>query len=175
MNTKSQTKTIVMQQTTQNAPTLNSQTEQILNVATAQQCTNRTRRVAEQKSDNRKIRKSQIYKPSILCLQPALVKYELVWAHIRGYANWPGIIEKETPKGKYQIHFFGDYSRADVSRAKIMHLMEGFAKFSTMAKPTALLLKPIKEAQYSVFDQNRTSCPICDMLLEKRSSTKNNH
>lgn len=67
--------------------------------------------------------------PSTLCLKPALIKFELIWAHIKGYSNWPGIIEEETPKGKYRIHFFGDYSTSDISRNKITHLMEGSFNF----------------------------------------------
>lgn len=58
-----------------------------------------------------------------LCLKPALREYEMVWAHIKGFRNWPGIIEHETPKGMYKIHFFGDYSTSEVSKNKIMHLL----------------------------------------------------
>lgn len=109
-------------------------------------------------------RQSRMTKPSILCLKPALAKFELVWAHIRGYPNWPGIIEAETSNGKYTIHFFGDYSKSDVTKGKIMHLMEGFNKFTDLTKPTALLLKAINEAKYFVFDTNRSTCPICETL-----------
>lgn len=80
---------------------------------------------------------------------------------------WPGIIEEETPKGKYKIHFFGDYTTSDVSRNKITHVMEGFVHFSRMKKPTALLQKAITEAQICIFDENRTRCPICDVHLIK--------
>lgn len=63
---------------------------------------------------------------SLVSLKPAPIKYEVVWAHVKGFPNWPGIIEEETPKGKYKIHFFGDYSTSDVGKNKIMHLLEGF-------------------------------------------------
>lgn len=51
-------------------------------------------------------------------LKPSLRRFEMVWAHIRGYKNWPGIIEEETPKGKYKIHLFGDYSTSEVGKNK---------------------------------------------------------
>lgn len=112
--------------------------------------------------------KSRRFTPSILCLKPALQMLELIWAHVRGYSNWPGVIERETSKGKYKIHFFGDYTTADVSKNKISHVMEGFVKFSEMKKPSELLKKAISETQLCVFDENRTSCPICDMMSLKR-------
>lgn len=102
-------------------------------------------------------RKNRQKAPSnVLSLKPALQKYETVWAHIKGYANWPGIIEKETPKGKYTIHFFGDYTRSDVTRNKIMHLLDGFNHYASSNQPTKLLIKAITEAQMCVLEQNRT-------------------
>lgn len=49
--------------------------------------------------------------PSFLSLRPALHQYEFVWTKIKGYSNWPGIIQREIPKGKFTIHFFGDYMK----------------------------------------------------------------
>lgn len=115
-------------------------------------------------------RDSRKFVSSIICLKPSLRKYEMIWAHIKGYPNWPGIIEEETPKGKYRIHFFGDYTTSEVTKNKIMHLMEGFNKFTTVVAPTAQLTKAITEARYFVFDQNRNTCPICDMLLLKATT-----
>lgn len=104
---------------------------------------------------------------SILSLKPALQQFEMVWAHIKGFSNWPGIIEEETPKGRYRIHFFGDYTRSDVTKNKIMHLLEGFNFYATMKKPTSLLCKAIAEAQLFILDQNRRECPICKMIKIK--------
>lgn len=78
----------------------------------------------------------------------------MIWAHVRGYPNWPGIIKSETPNGKYVIHFFGDYTRSELTKSKIMHLMEGFNQFAT-SKPSIQLKKAINEAKLFVMDQNR--------------------
>lgn len=108
---------------------------------------------------------------SILSLRPSFRPFEFIWAHIRGFSNWPGIIESETPKGRYRIHFFGDYTHAEVTKGKIMHMIEGFNQFATMTTATYLLKKAIGEAQYFTSDNNRNSCPICDMLVLKSTQT----
>lgn len=118
----------------------------------------------------RKLRKSV---SSLVMLQPSLRPFEMIWAHIKGYANWPGIIEKETSDGKFLVHFFGDYSRSVVSKNKIMHLMEGFQIYSKAAKPTILLIKAIKEAQKFILDDKRDECPICEMLAIKQAQNLN--
>lgn len=104
-----------------------------------------------------------------LCLKPALRKFEMVWAHVKGYRNWPGIIEGETPNGQFTIHFFGDFSRSNVSKHKIMHLLEGFKDYANIEKPTALLVRAITEAQMFILDQNRKTCPICELQKLKQS------
>lgn len=91
-----------------------------------------------------------------LSLRPSLQEYEMVWAHIKGFRNWPGIIEDETPKGKYKIHFFGDYTTSEVSKNKIMHLLEGFKDYASIDNPTTTLYKAITEAQMFILEQNRT-------------------
>lgn len=116
-------------------------------------------------------RKSKLVS-NLLSLKPALHKYEMVWAHVCGFANWPGIIEEETVAGKYRIHFFGDYTKGDVTKGKIMHLMEGFNHYTTSQASTIRLIKAIKEAQLFIFDVNRSSCPICDMLKLKLNSNQ---
>lgn len=93
----------------------------------------------------------------------------MVWAHVKGFKNWPGIIEEETPKGKYKIHFFGDYTTSEVGANKIMHLMEGFKNYASMEKPTPLLIKAITEAQMFILDKNVTECPICKMMKIKNN------
>lgn len=107
-----------------------------------------------------------------LCLRPAFQKYEMVWAHVRGYRNWPGIIEEETPKGKYKIHFFGDYSTSDVGKNQIMHLLGGFKDYAVADKPTQLLYKAISEAQLFILEQNRKTCPICELFKLKAQIKK---
>lgn len=129
----------------------------------------RQRLSADTKSlqNKRQKRKSRKLILSIISLRPALSKYELVWARLKGFPNWPGVIECETSSGKYLIHFFGDYTHSEVTKAKISHLMEGFETFSKVMKPTALLQKSIRELSFYFNDQNRSSCPICDMQKEK--------
>lgn len=112
----------------------------------------------------RQKRKSRKFISNIVSLNPALRPNELVWARIRGYTNWPGVIERETSSGKYLIHFFGDYTKSEVTKAKITHLMEGFQQFSRMKAPTVLLQKSIRELSVFVREANLSSCPICDML-----------
>lgn len=111
--------------------------------------------------------------PSTLSLRPALQKFEMVWARIRGFPNWPGIIEEETPKGQFRIHFFGDYTRSDVGRNKIMHLLEGFNYYANLKQPTKLLYKAIVEAQMFVMEPNRAECPICKMMSIKQMRIAN--
>lgn len=75
---------------------------------------------------------------------PDVSPYSICWIKIRGYNDWPGVIEREI-NGKYEIHFFGDYSRAIVGKAKITNFFEGFSLFhNTFDAP--LLKKAIKEA-----------------------------
>lgn len=121
----------------------------------------------------RKPRQMKKVASTALCLKPTLQKYEMVWAHVKGFRNWPGIIEGETKSGKYKIHFFGDYSSSDVSKNKIMHLLEGFKDYAVADRPTPLLKKAITEAQMFILDKNvRTTCPICDMLKLKTNDNR---
>lgn len=109
-----------------------------------------------------------------LMMKPSLRKFELIWAHIRGYRNWPGIIERETEDGRYEIHFFGDYSMAIVRKSQIMHLLEGFNDYYADKAPTALLVKAITEAEMFILDQNhRQECPICKMFEIKNTLAEN--
>lgn len=106
---------------------------------------------------------------NLLVLLTSLRPFEMVWARIREYVNWPGIIERQTEDGKFLIHFFGDYSVAKVPQTKIMHLMEGFIIYSKASKPSLLLIKAIKEGQMFILDTPRVECPIYKMLEIKAS------
>lgn len=122
---------------------------------------------SKQRSNSNRTRKYSM----VLCLPPSLRKFEMIWAHVRGYSLWPGIIEEEMPNGRFRIHFFGDYTRCDVTKSKIIHMMEGFNTFSTVEVRSPQLNKAIREAAFFVFDEERKSCPICDMLLLKISQS----
>lgn len=106
---------------------------------------------------------------SIVSIAPALIKYEIVWAHVRGYPLWPGVIQEETPKGKYKIHFFGDYSTSELTKNKIKPYLDGYKQFMTI-KPSQLLVKAVEESKMFLFEENRpTSCYICQMFEMKRA------
>lgn len=70
----------------------------------------------DSKEGTRITTKKQRQKKSKNALMTTFRQHDLVWAHVRGFAYWPGVIEEELTNGKYRIHFFGDYSRADITR-----------------------------------------------------------
>lgn len=81
---------------------------------------------------------------SILIAPPDLSLHAICWVKIRGFMDWPGVIEGQNG-GKYKIHFFGDYTTGLVGRAKIANFFEGFSLFQdNFDKP--LLKKAIEEA-----------------------------
>lgn len=99
---------------------------------------------------------------------PSLRKFELVWAHVRGFSVWPGIIKSETRRGRYLIHFFGDYTVSEVGKNHIFHFMEGFNRYSLLEKPSLLLIKAVKEVKIFLFDDVvPNECYICKMLKTK--------
>lgn len=104
---------------------------------------------------------------SVNTLMPAFHKYELVWAYIRGFATWPGVIEEILSNGKYRIHFFGDYTRSDVTRKNITHFFEGFNQFAQNFG-NVKLMKAVEEAKIFLFDSNKPNvCYVCYMLALK--------
>lgn len=108
---------------------------------------------------------------SILTLQPSCRSFELIWANLKGYPLWPAIIEEECPNGKYAIHFFGDYTRATVTKSKIVHFFEGFSLYSKLNSSNTLLHKAVREMHLFIFEKdNMQSCCICDVLLMKYAS-----
>lgn len=52
-----------------------------------------------------------------LITPPDLSIFAICWIKIRGFKDWPGVIESHV-NGGYSIHFFGDYSTAVVSKKK---------------------------------------------------------
>lgn len=101
-------------------------------------------------------------------LMPILHQHELVWAYIKGYPSWPGVIEEFLANGKILIHFFGDYSRGEVTRRCIMNYFEGFNRFSCNFG-NIKLRKAVEEAKYFLFGhQNPNECYVCKVLDFKR-------
>lgn len=123
-----------------------------------------------QKKKEKTLRQNRKVVANIMTLKPALEKYEIVWAHIRGYALWPGIIEELCANGKYKIHFFGDYSISYVTKYKIVHYMEGFSSYSNYTKTNLLLHKAVRETQIFLFEREIPKCCyICKVLDMRRN------
>lgn len=106
---------------------------------------------------------------NVLTMQPSLQRNEMVWAYVRGFQYYPGILEDETPDGKYIIHFFGDYSRANVHKKNIKHFMEGYLKYSEQKNAPKLLFKAVEESKIFLFSSRPHRCYICHMLEIKKS------
>lgn len=101
-------------------------------------------------------------------LMPTLYKYQLVWAYIKGYPTWPGVIEDFMPNGKYLIHFFGDYTRAEVTRRFIVNYFDGFNNFECNFGNNKLK-KAVEEAKYFLFgNDDINECYVCKILELKR-------
>jgi hypothetical protein len=45
---------------------------------------------------------------------------QIVWAKVDGYPWWPGFIRSFSNKGKIEVMFFDDFTRAFVKEDKIM-------------------------------------------------------
>lgn len=96
-----------------------------------------------------------------LQIQPSFHVNELVWAKMRGFPYWPGVIENVTSKGQYNVHFFGDYTRSHISRNNIVHFLDGFEQYSSHTG-NAKLLKAIKEARIFLLSEGALNeCLVC--------------
>lgn len=116
-----------------------------------------------------KNRKSRKFVANIVTMMPTLEIYEIVWCRIRGYPTWPGVIEEHTSDGKYLNHFFGDFTRAKVTKSKIYHYLDGYVNY-TKIKPSAMLVKSVTESQMFLFEENKpTKCYICEMMKLKKA------
>lgn len=105
-------------------------------------------------------------KTSNALMQPFL-RFDLVWAHVRGYCYWPGVIEDILNNGRYRIHFFGDYSEQCVTRNKIVNYFDGFNQFGYNFNSTGLQ-KAVKEATFFCSTKN----PKMNVLYAKWSIIK---
>lgn len=98
-----------------------------------------------------------------LITPPDLTQYAVCWIKIKGFCDWPGVIESHAA-GEYSIHFFGDYTTAVVKRSKITNFFEGFSLFShTFDKPN--LKKAIQEACICLMKNSTPdSCFVCNII-----------
>lgn len=102
-------------------------------------------------------------------LLPTFHPFELVWAYVKGYPKWPGVIEGMRPDGKYTIHFFGDYTRSYVTKKNIFHYFEGFSEFGNTFG-NVRLGKAVQEAQIFLHENQNDSkaCFVCKVLEFKK-------
>lgn len=102
-----------------------------------------------------------------LVTPPDLSQYAVCWVKVKGYTDWPGVIERITNDGKYEIHFFGDYTTSIVTKSKITNFFEGFSLFSsTFDAPK--LNKAITEAGICMMKNPKPeTCYICEILKMK--------
>lgn len=99
---------------------------------------------------------------------PTFHVYELVWAYVKGYPSWPCVIESITEKGKFLVHFFGDYTKAEVTRKYITHFFEGFNQFGNNFG-NQKLRKAVEEAKICLLgSKSSNECLICKMLDFKK-------
>lgn len=104
---------------------------------------------------------------------PDLTLFAICWVKVRGYKDWPGVVEEHSPNGKYGIHFFGDNSRAYVNKKQITNFYEGFGLFKKTFDDM-LLKKAIQEAVICLSSNTTpTSCFVCDIIEHKRKMYKN--
>lgn len=98
-----------------------------------------------------------------LITPPDLTQYAICWVKIRGYKDWPGVIESHV-NGKYSVHFFGDYTTSVVARGKITNFYEGFSLFChTFDAPK--LQKAVQEACICLMqNDNPDSCYVCAIM-----------
>lgn len=102
-------------------------------------------------------------------LVPCFYKHELVWAHLKGFPYWPGVIEDFLPNEKLLIHFFGDYTKGFVGRHHIKNYFEGFTQFSCNFG-NVKLHKAVEEAKYFLLGQRKNdTCAVCEILNYKKT------
>lgn len=119
------------------------------------------------KSKKKPTNKNDRPKPVNSLMQP-FRKYDLVWARVRGFCHWPGVVENILNDGKYRIHFFGDYSYSNVTRKNIVNYFDGFNEFACNYGNNNLR-KAVKEATLFLFDKNTgNECFVCKMLNYKK-------
>lgn len=93
--------------------------------------------------------------------------FGLIWAKVRGYKVWPGIIEKIIDS-HVLIHFFGDYSYSYLHRNAVLYSYEGgFTIYEKGKRNDAKLEKAVKEATLYALMIKRTcsvpsNCCICN-------------
>lgn len=105
---------------------------------------------------------------------PDLNLFAISWVKIRGYKDFPAVVEHHYPNGKYGVHFFGDYPTAIVTKKQITNFYEGFSLFNKTFE-NLLLKKAITEAVICLSQKpNPSSCFVCDILDHKHKMFQKN-
>lgn len=127
---------------------------------------------ANQNTQKRTRRKTRTIQS--LVRQPQFYKFELVWAYVKGYPYWPGVIEEETARGQFVVHFFGDYTRSNVSRNSVRHFFEGFEEYSSH-DTNKKLPKAIQEARIMLLGNDDVDeCLVCKIEKVKMQLKQTN-
>lgn len=104
-----------------------------------------------------------------LAIPPDLSTFAICWVKVRGFKEWPGVIES-CVSGNYTIHFFGDYTRSTVKIKAITNFYEGFSLFSNTFE-TPKLRKAIQEACICLMkDPIQSECLVCQIICFKTRS-----
>ncbi|XP_055308530.1 uncharacterized protein LOC129572569 [Sitodiplosis mosellana] len=108
-----------------------------------------------------------------MILPPDLSKYAICWVKMKGFRDWPGVIE-DSNNGYYSIHFFGDYTTAKVHKNKLTNFYEGFSMFHhTFDSPK--LYKAVQEASICLMGTaNPSYCFVCSILNSRKNRAINN-
>lgn len=107
-------------------------------------------------------------------------KGEVVWAKVRGYSWWPGIIKKITLKSdtleikenknkkelKYFVKFIGDNSHSILTKDKLQNFQEKFSVYSKSKKRQLInsikLAKKFLSGEVSLIDLNKNEIENID-------------
>lgn len=100
-------------------------------------------------------------------------RFSIVWVKVRGYKDWPGVIENEVD-GSFHIHFFGDYTTQIVKQNRITNFYEGFILFQSTFDDVKLK-KAVQEACLCMMDQSKpkhpNECAVCEIVNRNKNTT----
>lgn len=83
--------------------------------------------------------------------QPEYSVAEVVWAKIRGYPWWPGIVnsvQNDDPEEViFKVSFFGDTTHAFLDETKVAKFEANFTQYEAEGRNSKKLLRSIAEAE----------------------------
>ncbi len=63
-------------------------------------------------------------------MEKKLNKGDVVWAKVKGFPWWPGVVVKVTRGGDVIVNFIGDESHAELPMSKVCKFMSHYDEFS---------------------------------------------